>query len=39
MWFDFSIPKMHFEKTQQFGLVFKEWRIRAKKDWQSGFLE
>lgn len=44
MWFDFSIPRMYFEKTEQFGLVLKEqknqeWGIRVRKDWESGVLE
>lgn len=30
MWFEFSISKMYFEKTQQFGLVFKEQKIKRR---------
>lgn len=29
MWLEFSIPEMDFQKKQQFGLVFKEQKIKS----------
>lgn len=38
VWLEFTIPEMYFEKTQQFGLVFKEQKIKRDKGGETGSL-